>query len=173
MSPALQVQSLKQWTTREVPPHTILFNPMAGLEGKCHGPSFSLRRRQALSSHLPCPKSYGQAVAKLIFVEATWHIALFFKILLKYNWYTVLISSAKCFSYSFPLWFITVYWIQFPVLYNRTLLLIHPICNSLHVLIPNSYSFPLPWPHESALYICESVSILQICLFVSHFKFHI
>ena len=33
--------------------------------------------------------------------------------------------------YPFPLWFITVYWILFPVLYSRTLLFIHPIYNSL------------------------------------------
>ena len=30
------------------------------------------------------------------------------------------------------------YWILFPVLYSRTLLFIHPICNRLHLLIPNS-----------------------------------
>ena len=36
---------------------------------------------------------------------------------------------------SFPLWFITRYWIEFPVLYSRTLLFIHPIYNSLHLLI--------------------------------------
>ena len=48
------------------------------------------------------------------------------------------------FSYSFPLWFITGYWIQFPVLYSRTLLFTHPIYNSLHLLITNSQSFPPP-----------------------------
>ena len=41
------------------------------------------------------------------------------------------------FSCFFPLWFITGYWIEFPVLYSRTSLFIHPICNSLHLLIPN------------------------------------
>ena len=38
-------------------------------------------------------------------------------------------------SYSFPLWFITGYWIQFPVLYSRTLLFIHSLYTSLHLLI--------------------------------------
>ena len=41
------------------------------------------------------------------------------------------------FSCFFPLWSITGYWIEFPVLYSRTSLFIHPICNSLHLLIPN------------------------------------
>ena len=35
------------------------------------------------------------------------------------------------FLYSFPLWFITGYWIQFRMLYSRTLLFIHSIYNSL------------------------------------------
>ena len=46
------------------------------------------------------------------------------------------------FSYSFPLWFVTGYGIQFPVLYSRTLLFIHSIYNSLHLLTPNSQSIP-------------------------------
>jgi len=45
------------------------------------------------------------------------------------------------FFYSFLLWFITGYWIQFPVLYSRGLF-IHPIYNSLHLLIPNSQAQP-------------------------------
>ena len=47
-------------------------------------------------------------------------------------------------SYSFPLWFVTGYWLSFPVLYSRTLLFMHPLCNSLPLLIPNSHSFPPP-----------------------------
>ena len=42
--------------------------------------------------------------------------------------------------YSFPLWFITGCWTYFPVLYIRTLLFIPSVCNSLHLLIPNSQS---------------------------------
>ena len=43
-----------------------------------------------------------------------------------------------CFAYSFPLWLITEYQIQLPVQYaTRTLLFIHSIHNSLHLLIPN------------------------------------
>ena len=50
------------------------------------------------------------------------------------------------FSYSFPLWFITGHWIQLPVLYSRTFVSIHPLFTSVHLLIPNSWSFPLPPP---------------------------
>ena len=50
------------------------------------------------------------------------------------------------FSYSFPWWFITGYWWWFPVLYSRTLLFIHSLCNSLHLLMPNFHSiFPVPF----------------------------
>ena len=34
----------------------------------------------------------------------------------------------------------TEYWVEFPVLYSRTLLCIYSIYNSLHLLIPNSQS---------------------------------
>ena len=45
------------------------------------------------------------------------------------------------FSYSFPLWFIIGYWIKFPMLYNR-ILLIQPKCHVLHLLFPKSQSNP-------------------------------
>ena len=69
------------------------------------------------------------------------------------------------FSYSFPLWIVTECWIQFPVLYSRTLLLILSVYNRLHLLIPNSQSFsPLPFlllgNHRSVLYVC-AVNIFQ------------
>ena len=48
---------------------------------------------------------------------------------------------------------------QFPVLYSRTLLFIHPIHISVHLLTPKSQSFPPPLPtpcnHKSILYVCE------------------
>ena len=52
-----------------------------------------------------------------------------------------------------------------PCAISRTLLFIHSLCNSLHLLIPNSQSTPLPPPlplgnHKSVLYVCESVSVL-------------
>ena len=68
------------------------------------------------------------------------------KPLFKYSWYTTSVNFcciAKwlsytytyTFSYSFPLWFVTGYWIWFPVLYSKTLF-IHPVYNSLYLLIP-------------------------------------
>ena len=66
---------------------------------------------------------------------------------------TTIMSTAKwfsytciySFSYSFPSWFITGYWIYFPVLYSRTLS-IHSICNLLHLLTQNSQSSPSSHP---------------------------
>ena len=48
------------------------------------------------------------------------------------------------FSCSFPLQCIMGYWIQFPVLYSRTLLLNHPLYICLNLMIPNSQSSPPP-----------------------------
>ena len=66
--------------------------------------------------------------------------------------------------------------LNIPVLYSRAFF-IHPVCNSLHLLIPNSQSLlPRPLPlgnHKSALYVCKSVSVLQRSSFVSCFIFHI
>ena len=42
------------------------------------------------------------------------------------------------FSYPFLLRLITEYWIQFPVVYSRTLLFIYSIYNSLHLIIPKA-----------------------------------
>ena len=38
---------------------------------------------------------------------------------------------------SFLLWFIPGYQTEFPVLYSRALLFIHPVYHSLHLLTPN------------------------------------
>ena len=71
-------------------------------------------------------------------------------------------------------------WIQFPVLYSRTSLLIHSKTNSLHLPTPNSQSLPLPTlshthigNHKCALHVCEPVSVLQIGSPVPYFRFHI
>ena len=57
------------------------------------------------------------------------------------------------FSHFLPLWFITGYWMQSPVLFSRTLF-IHSTCNSLYLLVTNFQSFPPPlsfplWPTTS------------------------
>ena len=59
-------------------------------------------------------------------------------------------------KYSFPLWFITGYWIEFLVLYSRTLLFIHPLYTSLHLLNQSSQCFP---PPSLSPPLCE----LQVC----------
>ena len=59
-------------------------------------------------------------------------------------------SHIHSFSFSPPLWFIIGYWIQFPVPSSRTLLLTLSIYNSLHLLTPNSYPYPLPPPFPLA-----------------------
>ena len=76
-------------------------------------------------------------------------------------------------KYSSPLWFISGYRIQLPVLYSGNLLFISSVCISLHMPIPNSQSIPCsthPLPHlgnhKSVLYVHESVSISQISSFV-------
>ena len=43
-------------------------------------------------------------------------------------------------------------WLQFPVLYSRTSLLIHSKSNSLYFLTPNSQSIPLLGNHKHVLY---------------------
>ena len=48
------------------------------------------------------------------------------------------------FLYYLPSWSTPRYWIYFPMLYNRTSLIIHSKCNSLHLPTPNSHSIPLP-----------------------------
>ena len=65
------------------------------------------------------------------------------------------------FFFFFPLWFVQgTVWIQFPVLYSRTLLFIRSKRSSLHLVTPNSQSIPLPLPlplsnHKSVIYMVE------------------
>ena len=64
------------------------------------------------------------------------------------KWFSYKYTHILHFKNSFPLWFIPGDWIEFPVLYSRTLLFIHPRYNSLHLLIPNSQSIlPLLLSH--------------------------
>ena len=60
---------------------------------------------------------------------------------------------------SFPLWFIIGYWIQSPVLYNRTLLFVHPIYKSSHLLLPNL----------SSLHPCPPGKVCSLCLWICFF----
>ena len=63
-----------------------------------------------------------------------------------------------------------------PLLYSRALLFIHSIYNSLQLLTPNSQFFPASTSlgnHKSILYVCESVSVLEIGSLVPYFRVHI
>ena len=112
---------------------------------------------------------------------ANWNFIIIIIIvifLVKYTWFTMLcylLLYSKVtqlytyrhsfFSCSFPLWFITRYWIYSPVLYSRTLLFIHPIYTSLPLLIPNSQSFPPPpsSPLATTTLFSMSVSLFLFC----------
>ena len=75
----------------------------------------------------------------------------FILILLGYRWFTMCVSFrciAKSFSYTyvysflsrfFSIEFITKYWVEFPVLYSRSFLVIYLIHSNLWMLIPNSW----------------------------------
>ena len=94
-----------------------------------------------------------------------------------YNLFTMsFYCTEKWFSYihvyictffflSFPLWFTTQYWIQFPVLYSKTLLFIHSIYNSFQLLTPKSH-FILPpsfFPLATINLFCISESLFLFC----------
>ena len=56
----------------------------------------------------------------------------------------------------FPLWFITGYWIWFPVLYSRTLF-ISFLCSTLYLLISNSQFIPTLSPLVTTIcFLCYS-----------------
>ena len=67
--------------------------------------------------------------------------------------------------YSFPLWLIIGYWIEFPLLYSRTLSFIHSIYKSLPLIIPNSNSIP-----PSPIYPLATTSLfpMSVILFLFH-----
>ena len=80
--------------------------------------------------------------------------------------YTAKEPSRIPFLHFLPSWSITRHWMQFPELNSRNLLFIHYKCNSLHLLIPNSQSIPLPTlllgNHKSVVCVCESISLLYM-----------
>ena len=85
-------------------------------------------------------------------------ILVYSKVIQLYTQYT----HIYVYGYSFPLWFITGYRIQFPVLYCRSLLFTYFMYNSLYLLVPNSLLISLlPFPfgnHTFVFYICDYVS---------------
>ena len=72
------------------------------------------------------------------------------------------------FSDSFPIQVITEYWVEFPVLYSRSLLIIYFIYNSVYLLIPNSQFIPPSYvsPLVSINLFSMSVSLFLFCFWV-------
>ena len=62
---------------------------------------------------------------------------------------------------SFPIYIITEYWVEFPVLYSRPLLVTYFTYSSVSVSIPISQFIPSPFSpvnHNFVFFICESFS---------------
>ena len=72
--------------------------------------------------------------------------------------------------YTFPLWFISGYWTEFPVLYSRILLLIQSVCNSLHLLTPTSHFIPPPSPTPLA---ATNLFSMSVSLYLFHIRVHL
>ena len=101
---------------------------------------FSHSGRCALLScciNLPFPVSH------CIFKKFYWRIVdlqccVSFRCTAKWFSYTYINTYIHSFSDSFPIWFITECWVEFPVLYSRSLLVICFIYCSVCMLIPSS-----------------------------------
>ena len=107
-------------------------------------------------------------------------LSLLLLLLLKYSWFTKCVTffctaemiQLYIYMYSFPLWLITGYWIQFPGLYSRTLLFIYFIYSSLYLLTqtPNSTHPPTTTSpfgnHTFAFYVWVCFSFVEkfICV---------
>ena len=75
---------------------------------------------------------------------------------MKYSSLLLYRKLIQLYIYIFLLWFMTRYWIEFPVPYCRISFLFILYKNRLHLLIPNSQSFP-PWQPQAC----------SLCLWVS------
>ena len=85
--------------------------------------------------------------------------------------YTHIQTRIHSFSYSFPLWVIVECRTWFSVLCSRTLLFIYSVCNSLHLLIPQTHWFlkkcpgvpaVAQWVRELALSLQQLGLLLQL-----------
>ena len=80
------------------------------------------------------------------------------------KWFSYAYTYIHSFSISFPVQVITEYWVAFPVLCSRSLLIIYVIYSSVYMLIPNLiYPSSPPFPfgnHKFVFEVCESVSVL-------------
>ena len=72
--------------------------------------------------------------SQILYLWATWEAYLYIYLYLSIYIY----SNKYSFLDSFPLYVITRYWIQFPVLYRKSLLLVDFIYSRVYILTPNS-----------------------------------
>ena len=92
----------------------------------------------------------------VIFVLKGRHLFLFLKIIVEIKliysvftfcctlkWISYTYTYIHCFLDSFPIKVITGYWVEFPVLYSGSLLVIYLIYSSVHMSIPISQFIPL------------------------------
>ena len=105
-------------------------------------------------------------------------IWLFLKILLKFTWFTIVFISAALqiwLRYMYIFFYISFHLVYYkifnklPVWFSRTLLFIHLISNSLHLLIPNSQSIPTPPPAMAT----TSLFSRSVSLFLFHRYVHL
>ena len=94
-----------------------------------------------------------------------YDIYFYFYFFTEVCWFPMLIQLVQLymyihsFSYSFPLWFITGYWIQFPVLFSWTSFILS-IYDGLHLPTPSACSIPpLPPSHLATTSLFSSPRI--------------
>ena len=79
------------------------------------------------------------------------------------KWFSYTYICIYSFSDSFQLWVITKYWVQFPVLHCRSLLIICFIYSSVYInpklLIYPSPPFPFG-NHKFDFYVSDSISVV-------------
>ena len=91
-------------------------------------------------------------------VQLYIHIYIFF---IHTHTHTHTHTQIYIFSDSFPLWVITKHWVEFPMLYSRSLFICF-IHSSVYMLIPNSLFIP-PFSfgnHKFVFYVSGSISVL-------------
>ena len=120
--------------------------------------------------------SLSVIISSSIHVTANGIISFFFF----FNWRIVVLQCCVSFRYtakrlsytytyihsfpvSFPIQIISECWVEFPVLYSRSFLIIHFIYSSVYMLIPNSYF--IPPPHVSPL-VTISLFLRSMSLFL-------
>ena len=87
----------------------------------------------------------------ILFLNFYWSIVhlycyVSFRCTAKWISYTYTYIHSLFFLDTFPIYAITEYWVEFPVLYSRFLLVIYFMCSSMYMSIPISQFIPCPIP---------------------------